>query len=146
MEGFLCRGVEKDDRDRGEEEDRHINEEAGNGAKLWAEFVLRENEEAEGDQEEISVIGGEVGGGLKFNFEGLFRAPDVAEALFAALDRSFGPAVLLIFESSHVDGEFGWCFDLAEEEEFPSIELRTVGKVHVFGQGVVFPAAGVNDR
>src|SRR5208282_4509295 len=64
---------------------------------------------------------------------------------FRGLHQTLGPTGLLRFEAVHIDGQFGSAFDLREIEEFPTFELRPIGKVGVLGKSVVLPAAGFFD-
>ena len=65
--------------------------------------------------------------------------------LDSGLDRTFCPAELLCLEGVDVVGEFGRNDHVEHELHLPTSELRTVRKVHVFGQGVAFPAATAVD-
>ena len=65
---------------------------------------------------------------------------------FPGLDQSFGPARLLRFERGHLDRQFCRTFDILQIDELPAFELRAIGKVGVFGERVVLPAAGFVDR
>ena len=53
--------------------------------------------------------------------------------------------MLLALESVHVHRQFGGGFHVVEENEAPAVELGAVAEVHVLGEGVVLPAAGVGD-
>src|SRR5204862_4684570 len=64
---------------------------------------------------------------------------------FAGLDQSLGPARLLSFECGHFDGQLGGALDILTIDEFPSFELRTIGKISVFGERVVLPATCIID-
>lgn len=61
------------------------------------------------------------------------------------LDGALGPAELLCLERVDVVGEFGRHNHVEHELHLPTGELRTVRKVHVFGQRVAFPAATAVD-
>src|SRR5271167_645762 len=65
--------------------------------------------------------------------------------LFCGLHQAFSPASLLRFEAVHVDGQFRSAFDLREIEKLPALELRAIGKIGIFGERVVLPAAGFFD-
>ena len=53
--------------------------------------------------------------------------------------------MLLALEAVHIHGQFGGSFHLVEENEAPAFELRPVAEVHVLGERVVLPTAGVGD-
>ena len=65
--------------------------------------------------------------------------------LDCGLDGTLCPAELLCLEGVDVVGEFGRNDHVEHELHLPTSELRTVRKVHVFGQGVAFPAATAID-
>ena len=58
------------------------------------------------------------------------------------MHQAFGPAGLLRFEAVHVHGKFRSTLNFREVQELPALELRAVGEIGVFGEGVVLPAAG----
>src|SRR5271157_2570194 len=62
-----------------------------------------------------------------------------------SLHQAFGPAGLLCFEAVHIDRQFGSALDFREVEKLPALELRAVGKIRVFCEGVVLPTAGFID-
>ena len=59
--------------------------------------------------------------------------------------RRLCPAELLCLEGVDVVGEFGRNNHVEHEFHLPTSELRTVRKVHVFGQRIAFPAATAVD-
>ena len=61
------------------------------------------------------------------------------------LHQALGPARLLRLEGVHFHGQLGGAFDLRQVEKFPAAQLRAVGKIGVFGERVVLPAAGFVD-
>ncbi len=65
--------------------------------------------------------------------------------LDGGLDGTLCPAELLCLECVDVVGEFGGDNYVEHELHLPTGELGTVRKVHVFGQGVAFPAATAID-
>lgn len=65
--------------------------------------------------------------------------------LDSGLDRTLCPAELLCLEGVDVVGEFGRNDHVEHELHLPASELAAVRKVHVFGQGVAFPAATAVD-
>ena len=62
-----------------------------------------------------------------------------------ALDQALGPARLLRLEGGHLDGQLGRALHVLQVEKLPSLDLRAIAQVGVFGQGVVLPAAGLFD-
>src|SRR5579859_3754305 len=67
------------------------------------------------------------------------------EDFLRSLHQAFGPASLLRFETVHIDRQLGSAFDLRKIEKLPALELRAIGKIRVFGERVVLPAAGFLD-
>ena len=63
-----------------------------------------------------------------------------------ALDESLGPACLLGLEGRHLDRQFRRAFDVLEIFEPPSLDLRAIAEIGVFGQRIVLPAAGIFNR
>ncbi len=59
--------------------------------------------------------------------------------------RALGPAVLLALEAVHVRRQFRGHDDVREVNEAPALHLRAVAQVHVLGERVMLPAAGVDD-
>ena len=70
----------------------------------------------------------------------------MGQELAAGLDRAPCPAVLLALVGVDLGWQLSWHDELGQVEELPTLELRAVGEVEVFGQCVVGPAAGVLDR
>ena len=58
------------------------------------------------------------------------------------LDQPLGPARLLRLECGHFHRQFGRTFDVLQINKLPSLELRAIGKIGVFGERVMLPAAG----
>ncbi len=52
---------------------------------------------------------------------------------------------MLRFKAVHVHRELGNAFDIREIEKFPTLELRAIREICVFGERVVLPAAGIFD-
>ncbi len=75
-----------------------------------------------------------------------FRLEYERQVLHRGLDGTFRPAELLRLERVDVVREFGGNDDIEYEFHLPPGELAAVGKVHVFGQSVAFPAARVENR
>ena len=61
------------------------------------------------------------------------------------LHQALGPARLLRLEGVHFHGQLGGAFDIGQIEKSPAAELRAIGKIGVFGERVVLPAAGIVD-
>src|SRR5205809_7824463 len=76
---------------------------------------------------------------------GRVRAEHARKDFLRRLHEPLGPASLLRLKSIDVYGKLGGAFDLREIEKFPTAKLCAIGKVGVFGEGVVLPAAGVGD-
>src|SRR5579862_203963 len=137
----LCAGIEHACGEGGGGEDRYVDEDgtpypmakaAGGGLE----------EHAEEGEEQVGEIRGEMRGRLDLDPEGQFALPDAWKELLAGLDGALGPAVLLAFEAVHVNGQLGGGYEIGQEDKFPTLHLRPVAEVEVFGQGVVLPSAG----
>ena len=61
------------------------------------------------------------------------------------LDQPLGPARLLRLECGHLHRQLGRAFDVLQINELPSFELGAIGKIGVFGERVMLPAAGFVD-
>src|SRR5439155_12221394 len=81
--------------------------------------------------------------GFGFDVPGRSRLPNFGKDFFRRLHKTLCPARLLGFEAVHVHGKLGSAFDLREVEKLPALELRAIGKIRVFSERVVLPAASV---
>src|SRR6266850_3513098 len=70
---------------------------------------------------------------------------DFREDFLCGLHQALGPSRLLRFEAVHVHGKLGSALNVREVEKLPAFELRTIGKIGVFGERIVLPAAGIVD-
>ena len=75
-----------------------------------------------------------------------FRFEYERQVFHRRLDGTLCPAELLRLEGVDIVGEFGGNDDVKDEFHLPTGELAPVRQVHVFGQCVAFPAAGVDNR
>src|ERR1700758_1683359 len=73
-------------------------------------------------------------------------AEHARQNLLSCLDQSLRPARLLRFEGGHLYRKLSRTFHILQIKKFPSFKLGAVGKVGVFGQGIVLPAASLVDR
>ena len=64
----------------------------------------------------------------------------------SGLNQSLSPARLLSFEGGHLNRQFCRAFDVLQIDKPPALELGAIGKIGVFGERVVLPAAGFIDR
>src|ERR1700751_5831086 len=81
-------------------------------------------------------------GGLGLDRKRQIAAPNSRQKFFACLDRTFGPAMLLRFETVHVDRQLGGRNDVGQKDKLPTGELGAVTQVEIFAKGVVLPATG----
>ena len=72
-----------------------------------------------------------------------FSLNDFPDEFFSRLDGTLRPTVLLGFERVDFDGQLRRRDDVRQENELPALHLGAVGKVEVFRQSVVLPAARV---
>ena len=61
------------------------------------------------------------------------------------MDGALAPAVLLAVECGDARREFCGTFDGGVVDELPALHLGAVGEVYIFGEGVVLPAACIDD-
>ena len=139
MKFALRANVEDRDGDRSGQENRNVEQEHAQPARLRPAGRGMEKD-AETGEEEIGEVRREVAGGLDLDRQGKRAAPDAGEQFFAGLDGAFRPAMLLRFKTIHVDGQFGRRHDIGQENELPARELRAVAEVEILGQGVMLPA------
>src|SRR4029453_17609075 len=64
--------------------------------------------------------------------------------LFAGLDRTLCPPMLLRLKAIYVDGKLGRHDGLRQVNEPPAFHLRSIAEVEVFGQRVVMPASRID--
>ena len=84
-------------------------------------------------------------GCLQLDEEGQWAPPDGGQELLASLDRAFGPAVLLRFETIHVYRQLRRGHHIGQENKSPARKLGSIAKIEILAQGVVLPAAGLLD-
>ena len=83
--------------------------------------------------------------GFQFHVARHIALQNLGKNFLAGLNQALGPARLLRLERGHLDGEFGGTLDVLQIDELPAFQLRAIGKVGVFGERVVLPAAGLVD-
>ena len=66
--------------------------------------------------------------------------------LYPRLHQPLGPACLLRLERRHLHRQFRRAFHILQVDELPSLELRPIRKIRIFGQRVVLPAARFLNR
>ena len=137
--------VEGRDAERGAEEERQIDHQHLAHAVGGAQDEVGQQQQREQEQQRIGEVVGQVEEGLGLLREGRVRPQDARQELARDLDRALGPAELLRLEGRHLDGQLGRRGDLGQVDEAPAAQLRPVRQIHVLGQGVVVPAAGVDD-
>ena len=84
--------------------------------------------------------------GLQLHAKRLIALHHAGKNFLRGLNQALGPASLLGLERGHFDRQLGRTFDILQVNKFPSLELRPVRQVGIFGQSVVLPAAGFLDR
>ena len=82
---------------------------------------------------------------LEFHAERLVALEHARKDFLAGLNQALSPARLLGLESGHFYGQFSRTLNVLAIDKFPTLELRTIRKIGVFGQRVMFPAAGIVD-
>src|SRR2546423_2919819 len=102
-------------------------------------------EHAQTGEEKIGEVRGQVCGRFDLDDERKRAAPDGGQQFLAGLDRAFRPAMLLGFETVHVDRQLGRRDNIRQENKFPASELRAIAQVEIFGQSVVLPPARFAD-
>src|SRR6202521_1374104 len=139
----LCNEIEAGDGARRGEEEWQIDEQHLEPALLEAHDHDRKEHRGKQNHERVTDVGGEVEEGFGFDVPGRVGLENFGEDFFRRLHQALGPACLLRFEAVHFHGQLGSALDLREVEKFPAFELRAIGKIGVFGEGVVFPASGI---
>ena len=86
---------------------------------------------------------GQMHKGLKFGKTAYVGLQDAGQELFGGLDRPLGPSKLLALEGIDVAWDFGERHQVDQVAAAPAGKLNPVGQVHVLGQGVVLPVAGL---
>src|SRR5436190_4481620 len=84
-------------------------------------------------------------GRFGFDREWQIASPNARQQFLARLNRSLGPAMLLRFETIHVDRQLGRRHHVREKNKFPANELRAIAKIEIFAKRVVLPAPGFFD-
>src|SRR5919198_3080556 len=144
MEDALRADVEDRDRHRGGEENRQVDEDGAQPAALrTADRWMQQN--AQASEQQIGKVGHQMPGRLQLDKEGQVAAPDARQKFLARLDGTFGPAMLLRFETVHVHRQLGRRDHVGEENKSPALELRAIAQIEIFAERVVLPAAGLLD-
>ena len=94
------------------------------------------------DHQRIAEVGRQVIPGFDFHVPRYVTRKHLGKYFLGDLDQSLGPARLLRLECRHLHRQLGRTFDILQVNKLPSFELRAIGKVGVFGERVVLPAAG----
>src|SRR5258705_1497211 len=142
----LCDQIKTGDGASGSEKERQIDEQHLKPALIEADNHGRKKHRRKKNHQWITDVRSEVKKGFSFDVPGGIRTKTLRKDFFCGLHQALGPARLLRFEAIHIDGKFAGTFHVREIEKFPAFELRAIGKIGVFGQGVVLPTAGGIDR
>src|SRR5438445_759468 len=124
----------------GSEKERQIDEQHLKPALIETDDHGGKKHRRKKNHQWITDVRSEVKKGFSFDVPGCIRAENLRKNFFCCLHQALGPARLLRFEAIHIDGKFAGTFHVREIEKFPAFELRAIGKIGVFGQGVVFDA------
>ncbi len=139
---FLRDEVEAGDRASGSEEQRQVDEEHLEPALIEADDHHGQERDREEDHQGIADVGGQMKKCFGLHVPWRVGFQNFRKNFLGRLHQAFGPASLLGLETVHVYGKFGSTLDAGQIEKFPAAKLRTVGKIGVFGERVVFPATG----
>ncbi len=142
---FLGDQVEAEDRERGEGEQRQVNQYDLARIDLCAQKDRGYHEEHQAQHGEVGQVRGHMEGRFEFHVEGQIGFPDFRQKFPGGLDRALGPAMLLRFEGTHFDRQFGGSDDVRQINEAPALHLGPVGQIQIFRQRIVLPAAGIVD-
>src|SRR5579884_2138597 len=80
-----------------------------------------------------------------FNLKRQIGTQHTGKDLLRSLHQTLGPASLLRFEGVHLNRQLRRALNIRQIQELPAAQLGAIGKVRIFGEGVVLPAAGVFD-
>src|SRR5229473_853704 len=127
----------------GSQEQRQIDEQHLEPALLEPHNHDRQQHSGKQNHQGITDVRGQVKKSLCFDVPWRIRFPNFGKNLFCGLHKALGPAGLLGFEAVHVHGQLRSALDLRQVKKLPPFELRAIGKIGVFGEGVVLPAARV---
>src|SRR6266446_1003669 len=130
----------------GSEKERQIDEQHLKPALIEANDHGGKKHRRKKNHQWITDVRSEVKKGFSFDVPGCIRTKNLRKNFFCGLHQALGPARLLCFEAVHIDGKFAGTFHVREIEKLPAFELCAIGKIRVFGQRVVLPAAGGIDR
>ena len=76
----------------------------------------------------------------------MFGSQMRGQQFLRALRQAFGPAELLNLKAVDLNRQFGRAFQARKVGEFPSLDLRAIAEIGIFGERVVLPAARVFDH
>src|SRR5207249_11751498 len=127
----------------GGEKERQVDHQHLNPALIKAHDHRGQQHSRKQNHQRVADVAGQVEKGFGFDVPGRSRLPNFRQDFLGGLHEALGPARLLGFEAVHIHGKFGSAFDLRKIEKLPSLELRAIGKICVFGERVVLPAASV---
>ena len=130
----------------GSEKERQIDEQHLKPALIEANDHGGKKHRRKKNHQWITDVRSEVKKGFSLDVPGCIRTKNLRKDFFCGLHQALGPARLLCFEAVHIDGKFTGTFHVREIEKLPAFELRAIGKISVFGQGVVLPTARGIDR
>src|SRR5271165_6495126 len=146
-EQFLLRyEVETRDGKRGRQEQGQVNIQHLEPSLVEADNHRRQQQRAEHDHQRVAEVGSQVIPRFGLLAPGDLRPQYLRQVFLGTLDEALCPARLLGFERGHLDGQLRGTLHVLQVAELPSLQLRTVAQVGVFGEGIVFPAAGIVDR
>src|SRR5271157_4274581 len=131
---------------RGCQEQRQVNVEHLEPSLVKADDHRWQQQRAEHDHQRVAEVGGQVIPGFGLLPPRNRSAQHLRQVFFRALDEALGPACLLRLKGGHLDRQLGGAFHVLQVTELPSLQLRAVAEVGIFGEGVVLPSAGVVDR
>src|SRR6516162_9723576 len=102
-------------------------------------------EHAETGEKQVGEVRNQVTGRFGFDRKRQITPPNTWQELLVCLNRTFGPAVLLRFETVHVHRQLGRRHNVGQKNEFPAGKLRAVAQIEIFAKRVVLPTTGFFD-
>src|SRR5205807_2772361 len=135
MEFALRANVKDGDRDGGGKENWDVDQDGSEPARLRS-ACRRMQQHAERCEQQVSEIGNKMAGRLHLDRHRQLTSPNFGQQFFAGLDRTFGPAMLLGFETVHVDWQFRWSHNIGQEDKSPAGKLSAIAQIEVLSQSI----------
>ena len=135
--------IERRNRAGGGEEQRQIDHQHLKPSLIETHNHRRQQNDGHENHQRIADVGGEVEKSFGLDRRREHRRASPRQDFLRGLHQALGPARLLRLEGVHLHRQFGRAVDFRQIEKLPAADLRAIGKIGVFGERVVLPAARV---